>query len=87
MDAAREQQFSFDRPTARPRPPRFEEVVRSAIRCGFVVGREILIGEIPGVVVGYNIGAFGRFHGAAYPLVIRTELGIAKCHPDELTLV
>jgi hypothetical protein len=25
--------------------------------------------------------------GAIYPLVIRTELGVAKCHPGELTLI
>jgi hypothetical protein len=36
---------------------------------------------------GYNIGGFGCFIGAAYPLVVRTALGIAKCNPDELELV
>ena len=79
--------FTFSRPPARPRPPKFEAVVQAVIRKGFVVGREVLIGKVPGVVVGYNIGGFGRFIGAVYPLVIRTELGVAKCHPDELTLV
>jgi hypothetical protein len=79
--------FAFQREPARPRPPKFDAVVQSAIRQGFVIGREVLIGKIPGVVVGYNIGAFGKFVGATYPLVIRTELGVAKCHPDELTLV
>ncbi len=61
--------------------------IQSAIRRGFVVGREVLIGKIPGIVVGYNIAGFGRFVGSAYPLVVRTALGIAKCNPDELELV
>jgi hypothetical protein len=74
-------------PNRRPRPPRFETLVQAAMRRGFVVGREVMIGDIPGVVVGYNIAGFGRFIGAAYPLVIRTELGVAKCHPDEITLL
>ena len=79
--------FAFQRQSPHPRPPKFDSVVQAAMRHGFVVGREVLIGKIPGVVVGYNIGAFGKFVGAAYPLVIRTEMGVAKCHPDELTLV
>jgi hypothetical protein len=64
-----------------------ESSVQMAIRKGFVVGREVLVGRIPGIVVGYNIGGFGRFVGAMYPLVIRTALGITKCSPDELELV
>ena len=64
-----------------------ESSVQTAIRRGFVVGREVLVGKIPGIVVGYNIGGFGRFVGAMYPLVIRTALGITKCSPDELELV
>lgn len=74
-------------PQRRPRPPRFETIVQAAMRRGFVVGREVLIGDVPGIIAGYNIAGFGRFIGAAYPLVVRTELGVAKCHPDELTLL
>ncbi len=70
----------------RRRPPS-ESSVQAAIRRGFVVGREVLVGKIPGIVVGYNIGGFGRFVGAVYPLVVRTALGITKCNPDELELV
>jgi hypothetical protein len=54
---------------------------------GFVIGREVLVGKVPGVVVGYNIGGFGRFVGAIYPLVIRTAMGITKCSPDEVELI
>jgi hypothetical protein len=79
--------FHMQQPRAHKRPPRFESIVRAAMRLGFVIGREVLVGKIPGIVAGYNIGSFGRFPGTSYPLVIRTEMGVAKCHPDELTLV
>ena len=65
----------------------FESAVQSAMHRGFVIGREVLVGKVPGVVVGYNIGGFGRFVGAIYPLVIRTAMGITKCSPDEVELV
>lgn len=70
--------------SGRSRP---ESTVQAAIRRGFVVGSDVLIGKIPGIVVGYNIGGFGRFVGATYPLVVRTALGVVKCGPDELDLV
>lgn len=60
--------------------------VHDAISRGFVVGREVLVGSIPGIVVGYNIASFGRFVGDAYPLVVRTALGVTKCGMDELSL-
>ena len=60
--------------------------VNVAISRGFVVGREVLVGSIPGIVVGYNIASFGRFVGSAYPLVVRTALGVTKCAMDELSL-
>jgi hypothetical protein len=65
----------------------FESAVQSAMHRGFVIGREVLVGKVPGVVVGYNIGGFGRFVGAIYPLVIRTAMGITKCSPDEVELI
>lgn len=74
-------------PGLRRRRVPLESAVQAAMHRGFVVGREVLVGKIPGIVVGYNIGGFGRFIGAAYPLVVRTALGIAKCNPDELELV
>ena len=61
--------------------------VTVAISRGFVVGREVLVGSIPGIVVGYNIGSFGQFLGNAYPLVVRTALGVTKCATDEVSLV
>lgn len=61
--------------------------VSVAIKQGFVVGREVLVGKIPGIVVGYNIAAVGTFLGNSYPLVVRTELGVAKCALKEVSLV
>jgi hypothetical protein len=61
--------------------------VTVAISRGFVVGREVLVGSIPGIVVGYNIGSFGQFLGNAYPLVVRTALGVTKCATDEVSLI
>jgi len=83
---------SFDRRRQRPPGPRRspgtpELAIQNAIRRGYVIGREVLIGQIPGIIVGYNIGAFGRFVGVAFPLVIRTALGVTKCAPDEVDLV
>lgn len=37
--------------------------VNAAIGRGFVIGREVMVGSIPGIVVGYNIANFGRFAG------------------------
>lgn len=61
--------------------------VNAAIGRGFVVGREVLVGSVPGIVVGYNIASFGQFVGSAYPLVVRTALGVTKCGMDEVSLV
>lgn len=61
--------------------------VSAAIQKGFVVGREVLVGNIPGIVVGYNIAGMGNFVGNAYPLVVRTALGVAKCGTDEVRLL
>lgn len=60
--------------------------VNAAISRGFVIGREVLVGSIPGIVVGYNIAGFGKFVGNVYPLVVRTALGVAKCSVDEVSL-
>lgn len=61
--------------------------IHAAMQRGFVVGREVLVGTVPGIVVGYNIASFGNFIGNAYPLVVRTALGVTKCSADELRLV
>ena len=60
--------------------------VTSAIHRGYVIGREVLVGRVPGIVVGYNIAGVGRFVGCDYPLVVRTALGVAKCGVDEVCL-
>lgn len=60
--------------------------VNAAINRGFVVGREVLLGSIPGIVVGFNIASFGQFPGSVYPLVVRTALGVTKCAVDEVSL-
>ncbi len=60
--------------------------VNAAIKLGFVVGREVLVGKVPGLVVGYNIAGIGSFLGNAYPLVVRTALGVTKCAVDEVSL-
>lgn len=61
--------------------------IHAAIGLGFVVGREVMVGKVPGIVVGYNIASFGNFVGSDFPLVVRTALGVTKCSPDELRLV
>ena len=79
--------YSSSYPIRRPRPPSFEALVQAAAKRGFVVGREVMLGDLPGLIVGYNIAGFGRFLGAAYPLVVRTERSGAMVHPDQLTLI
>lgn len=79
--------YSSSYPIRRPRPPSFEALVRAAAKSGYAVGTEVMLGDLPGIVVGYNIAGFGRFLGAAYPLVVRTERGVAMAHPDQLSLI
>jgi hypothetical protein len=61
-----------------------EHAVTRAIRAGFRVGRRVRIGGILGCIIGYNIGHFGRFSGASYPLLVKTEFGVAKCSVREV---
>ena len=61
-----------------------ELAVNRAIRAGYRVGRRVWIGHVAGCVVGYNIGSFGRFSGARYPLLVRTEFGVTKCSLKEV---
>lgn len=71
-----------------PEPPgrSIGSAVNAAINQGFVVGREVLVGKVPGLVLGYNIASFGPFNGGTYPLVVRTALGVTKCAIDEVRL-
>ncbi len=61
-----------------------ERAIRHAIGAGFRIGCRVLVGRVPGSVIGYNIASSGRFGGAAYPLLVETEFGIAKCSMQEV---
>ncbi len=61
--------------------------VHAAKAGGFQVGRAVAVGAIPGRVIGYNIASYGRYIGSHYPLLVETEFGIIKSHPEELTLL
>ncbi len=78
-----------DKKEAGHRPARdaIAEAVAAARRAGFSIGQEVMLGTVPGTIVGYNIAGFGEFDGLLYPLLVATELGMAKCHPIELRLV
>ena len=53
---------------------------------GFLIGREVFLDRVPGIVVAYNITRFGHFIGNAYPLVIRTAYGVTKCRMNDVSL-
>ena len=61
--------------------------VHAALCGGFVVGRQVKLGVVRGVVIGYNIARRGRYPGARFPLLVKTELGVAKCRLDEVLAV
>jgi len=63
------------------------QAVAAARRAGFCLGRQVILGTVPGTIVGYNIAGYGAFCGLLYPLLVATDLGVAKCHPIELRLV
>lgn len=60
------------------------QLIRAAAQRGLTVGRAVKIGLVRGIVIGYNIARSGRFPGMRYPLLIKTELGIAKFGLDEV---
>lgn len=62
------------------------KALHAAIASGYLSGRQVSIGRVPGVIIGYNIVRRGRFAGHRYPLLVRTALGVAKCAPAELEL-
>lgn len=61
--------------------------VHAAVGRGLVVGRQVKLGVVRGIVIGYNIARRGRYPGTRYPLLVKTELGIAKCRVDEVVPV
>ncbi|HTY04287.1 MAG TPA: hypothetical protein VMC81_11220 [Rhodocyclaceae bacterium] len=58
--------------------------VRQAVQRGLGVGRTVKIGTVRGIVIGYNIARDGNFPGTRFPLLIRTELGVAKFGLNEV---
>jgi len=65
-------------------PGTIEQAITSAIHAGFLVGQHVRLGRVDGSVVGYNIGNYGHFSGATYPLLVKTEFGVAKCSLHEV---
>lgn len=63
------------------------DALRAAMRCGLVINRQVKIGVVRGVVIGYNIARRGRYRGTRYPLLVKTELGVAKCGLHEVVPV
>lgn len=58
--------------------------IRVAVRRGLVAGSRVRLGIVEGMVIGYNIARGGRYPGARFPLLVSTELGVAKCRLDEV---
>jgi hypothetical protein len=65
-------------------PAHVGAAIHAAFTRGLIVGRQVKIGIVRGVVIGYNIARRGRYRGMRYPLLVKTELGIAKCGLDEV---
>lgn len=61
-------------------------LIHAAARHGLTIGRTVKIGTVCGIVIGYNIARRGRFPGARYPLLVKTELGTGKFGVDEVAL-
>jgi hypothetical protein len=59
-------------------------LIGAAVTRGLTVGRQVKIGLVRGIVIGYNIARGGRFPGLRYPLLVKTELGTAKFGLDEV---
>lgn len=59
--------------------------VRTAQEAGFHIGCAVHLGQVPGRIVGYNIARSGIYFGDFFPLLVETELGIAKCSLSEVS--
>jgi hypothetical protein len=60
--------------------------IRDARCHGLSIGRRVTLGNVAGVVIGYNIARGGPYPGARFPLLIRTELGTGKFALDEVAV-
>ena len=65
---------------------RLYSAVHVAIVKGYTVGKRVVIGNVEGRVIGYNIASSGDYPGATYPLVVNTPYGISKCALIEVSL-
>lgn len=65
---------------------RLQEAVHVAIAKGYTVGATVLIGNVEGTVIGYNISGDGDYPGSTYPLLVDTPYGISKCALIEASL-
>ena len=65
---------------------RLESAVHVAIGKGYTVGKTVLIGNVEGTVIGYNISNGGDYPGVTYPLVVDTPYGVSKCALIEVSL-
>jgi len=65
---------------------RRQSAVQVAIAKGYTVGKTVLIGNVEGRVIGYNIASDGDYPGTTYPLVVHTPYGISKCALIEVSL-
>lgn len=80
----------FGSASASPGTPRATELrraIRLARDAGYTVGRAVMLGTIRGRIIGYNIGRASPYPGRAFPLLVITELGIAKCRMSQTRLV
>ncbi len=59
-------------------------VVHTAVGRGLTIGRQVKLGVVRGIVIGYNIARRGTYPGTRFPLLVKTELGIAKCGLEEV---
>jgi hypothetical protein len=51
---------------------------------GLAIGRQVKIGTVRGIIIGYNIAQAGEYPGTRFPLLVKTELGTAKFGIDEV---
>lgn len=59
-------------------------LIHLAMERGLAVDRTVKIGTVRGIVIGYNIARDGNYPGTRYPLLVKTELGVAKFGLDEV---
>lgn len=61
--------------------------MHQAKQAGFIIGREVMVGNVPGWVAAYNVAGFGEYPADRCPLVVMTPFGETRCSLDEVRLV